>query len=129
MCMINLSLKKSGMVSLCLIKISVLAVVRIPCNGSVMLANKRYNEVAYATTHNGQSFKESLVHNQDKTITQQLEAGIRAIKMPLWYGYDKNGKQVVCACHGMSKSLLYGMYEQQIVERIPCIWRTQAKKI
>ena len=129
MIMLNLTLKNLEIIWICLISISEIIAAQIPCNGSVLLWSKRYNEVAYATTHNGQSFKKSLVHNQDKTITQQLEAGIRAIKMPLWYGCDEQGNRVVCACHGMSKSLLYTMNEQQIVERIPCIWRAQAKKI
>lgn len=101
----------------------------IACNGSVKLACKRYNEVAYATTHNGQSFKESLVQNQDKTITEQLEAGIRALKIPLWYGCDSQGNKIICACHGMSKSLLYYMYEEHIVEHVPCIFKSKAKKI
>ena len=90
----------------------------IACNNSVHLAHKRYNEVAYATTHNGQSFKESLVQNQDKTITEQLEAGIRALKIPLWYGCDMKGNAMVCACHGMSKSLLYDVYEEQFVKQV-----------
>jgi hypothetical protein len=105
------------------------AMVLMSCNGSVVLSSKRYNEVAYATTHNGQSFKESFVHNQDKTIMQQLESGIRAIKIPLWYGCDIDGNKVVCACHGMSKSLLYCKYEEQLVKRVPCIFRTKAKRI
>lgn len=100
----------------------------IACNGSPALLSKRYNEVAYATTHNGQSYKNSLVHNQDKTITEQLQAGIRAIKIPLWYGCDMHGRAIVSACHGMSKSLLYCRNEQQIIDRVPCIWREHAKK-
>lgn len=101
----------------------------IACNSSAHLAHKRYNEVAYATTHNGQSFKESLVQNQDKTIIEQLEAGIRALKIPLWYGCDMKGNAMVCACHGMSKSLLYDVYEEQFVKQVPCIFRPKVKKI
>ena len=125
----NLLLKNLISWPLILMPVSAGAVARIACNGSITLSTKRYNEVAYATTHNGQSFKKSLVHNQDKTIMQQLEAGIRAIKIPLWYGSDESGNKVISACHGISKSLLYCMYEQKIVKQVPCIWRTQAKKL
>lgn len=127
--MIILKKAQNWIVSLCLIQIHVGAVVRIACNGSPLLYSKRYNEVAYATTHNGQSYKKSMVQNQDKTITEQLEAGIRAIKIPLWYGCDEKGNKIVCACHGMSKSLLYCMYERQLIEHIPFFLRAQAKKI
>ena len=122
------SFKKSlGMIVLWVISTFPQATVPIACNGSVLLAHKRYNEVAYPTTHNGQSFKKSLVNNQDKTITEQLEAGIRAIKIPLWYGSDEQGNKIVCACHGFSKSLLYGPYEQKLVEQVPFIWRPKRK--
>jgi hypothetical protein len=103
--------------------------ISIVCNGSAKLAEKRYNEVAYATTHNGQSFKRSLVQNQDKTITEQLEAGIRALKIPLWYGCDDKGNKIVCACHGMSKSLLYYLYEEDLVEHVPYIFKSKVKKV
>jgi hypothetical protein len=101
----------------------------IACNGSTLLASKRYNEVAYATTHNGQSFKKSLVHNQDKTITEQLEAGIRAIKIPLWYGCNNKGNRIIYACHGMSKSLLFSLSEEKILEQVPVIFRKKVQKI
>ena len=102
---------------------------KIACNGSFLLSSKRYNEVAYATTHNGQSYKKSLVHNQDKTIAEQLKSGIRAIKIPLWYGSDSQGKRIVCACHGMSKSLFFSIKEEKIVEHIPLIFKSKVQKI
>jgi hypothetical protein len=105
------------------------AQVPIACNGSVLLSSKRYNEVVYATTHNGQSFKESWVNNQDKTITEQLAAGIRAIKIPLWYGCDIRGNKIICACHGMSKSLLLSMNEEKVLEHIPVLLRSRVQKM
>jgi hypothetical protein len=95
----------------------------VMCDISFPLSGKRYNEVAYATTHNGQSYKKSMVHNQDKTITEQLNAGIRAIKIPLWYGTDEQKKPCICACHGVSKSLLLNIPEQKIIEQVPSIFR------
>jgi len=97
--------------------------IYIMCNASFPLSTKRYNEVAYATTHNGQSYKKSIIHNQDKTITEQLNAGIRAIKIPLWYGADEQKKTCICACHGISKSLLLNIPEQKIIEQVPLIFR------
>ncbi len=94
------------------------------CNGSPLLASRRYNEVAYATTHNGQSYKNSLVQNQDRTITEQLEAGIRAIKIPLWY----DAQNCLCACHGMSKLLFDSMHEQALLDQIPIFFRSKARK-
>jgi hypothetical protein len=97
------------------------------CCTAFPLASKRYNEVAYATTHNGQSYKKSIVQNQDKTITEQLDAGIRAIKIPLWYGIDEQQRPCICACHGISKTLLLNIPEQTIIDQVPLILRNHVQ--
>lgn len=98
-------------------------------NGSARLASKRYNEVVYATSHNGQSFLPSMVQNQDRSITEQLEAGIRAFKIPVWYDVDDSGVPTPCACHGISKEIFRNMYLGKFIDKVPMIFRPFVKKI
>ena len=69
------------------------------CNGSDDLCDKRYNEVAYLTTHN--SFNSSqdgfLFPNHNTNIKAQLNFGVRAFMIDV---YDVNGESVVY--HGYS---------------------------
>lgn len=53
------------------------------CNGSPLLCDRRYNEVAYPTTHNSMSNRQEhwLVPNQNFNITRQLNDGIRALML------------------------------------------------
>lgn len=78
------------------------------CNGFAELCDRRYNEVAFCATHNAQSYKGASgwtgwlvsVQNQDKSITEQLQAGIRAMKIPLHFEVAKSGN-ILTACHGL----------------------------
>lgn len=60
------------------------------CNGSNSLCDKKYNEVAYLTTHN--SFSSTADNysypNQNYNITSQLNEGVRALMIDV---YDVNG--------------------------------------
>lgn len=91
--------------------------------------DKRYNQVTYAAAHNAQSCKKSVVQNQDKSITEQLNAGIRAFKIPLWYDIDVSGRLYICACHGLSKSLLLDLHDDQILANVPYLARPIVKKV
>ena len=64
------------------------------CNGSNDLCNKRYNEVAYLTTHNAFNSKQDryLFPNQKSNISEQLNNGVRALMIDV---YDDNGSTVV----------------------------------
>ena len=64
------------------------------CNGSKDLCNKRYNEVAYLTTHNAFNSKQDsfLFPNQKSNIAKQLNNGVRALMIDV---YDDNGSTVV----------------------------------
>ena len=64
------------------------------CNGSNDLCNKRYNEVAYLTTHNAFNSKQDryLFPNQKSNIAEQLNNGVRALMIDV---YDDNGSTVV----------------------------------
>lgn len=64
------------------------------CNGSQNLCNKRYNEVAFLTTHN--SFNTSAdgfnFPNQNLTIQEQLAMGVRGFMLDV---YNLNGTSTV----------------------------------
>ena len=64
------------------------------CNGSNDLCNKRYNEVAYLTTHNAFNSKQDryLFPNQKSNISEQLNNGVRALMIDV---YDDDGSTVV----------------------------------
>lgn len=54
------------------------------CNLHPELCNRQYNQVAYAATHNSQSYSptfNALVANQNHNITQQLTDGIRCLNI------------------------------------------------
>lgn len=63
------------------------------CNGSPALCARRYDEVAYATSHNAFATLEEGYFppaNQTFTMTRQLEDGVRALMLDAWY-YDADG--------------------------------------
>ena len=69
------------------------------CNGSNSLCSKRYNEVAYLTTHNSFNAADQgfVFPNQNFGITQQLNDGVRGLMIDV---YDQGGNAVVY--HGLS---------------------------
>ena len=77
------------------------------CNGCESLCYKKYNEVAYLTTHNAYNSKEDgfKLPNQKWNITTQLNSGVRALMIDV---YDESGQLEVY--HGFkilgSKSFL-----------------------
>jgi hypothetical protein len=61
----------------------------LTCNGYAQLCGRRLDEVAFAGTHNSMSAADSpgwLIANQDRTIAQQLQDGIRLFKISTHYG-------------------------------------------
>lgn len=64
------------------------------CNGSSVLCSKKYDEVAYLTTHNAfNSLQENFsLPNQNLDITGQLNVGVRAFMLDV---YDYQGDIVV----------------------------------
>ena len=61
------------------------------CNGCESLCDKKYNEVAYLTTHNAYNSKEDgfKLPNQKWNITTQLNSGVRALMIDV---YDESGQ-------------------------------------
>jgi hypothetical protein len=69
------------------------------CNGSIDSCNKRYDEVAYLTTHNAFNSRQDsfLFPNHNTNIEAQLNSGVRALMIDV---YEDNGVSVVY--HGYS---------------------------
>jgi hypothetical protein len=65
------------------------------CNGSAALCDRRLNEVALAATHNSMAsvtIPSWLFGQQDGTIEDQLDYGIRGLLIDTYYGFpEKNG--------------------------------------
>jgi hypothetical protein len=64
------------------------AVSSLACNGYSGLCDRRYNEVTQLVSHNATSNKPSLVQDQDRSIREQLEDGIRVFKIPLHWDFE-----------------------------------------
>ena len=61
------------------------------CNGYPQLCSRRLDEVVFAGTHNSMSAADSpgwLIANQDRTIHQQLQDGIRLFKISTHYAVE-----------------------------------------
>ncbi|MCH2233994.1 MAG: phosphatidylinositol-specific phospholipase C domain-containing protein [Crocinitomicaceae bacterium] len=69
------------------------------CNGFAPLCSKKYNEVAYLTTHNAFANTATgfTLPNHHTSITEQLNGGVRALMLDL---YDVGG--VVTVYHGIT---------------------------
>lgn len=88
------------------------AVVPAACNGAEHLCARRYDEVAYATSHNAMSNQQErwIAPNQQVTVTRQLEDGMRGLMLDT---HDHEG--VAHLCHGFCsagrKPLVDGLRE------------------
>lgn len=70
------------------------------------LLDKRFNEVLFITAHNAQSYlgptSQTIIslQNQDVNIPTQLAAGIRSMKLPIFWQ-----DSMLVACHGINESV------------------------
>lgn len=76
------------------------------CQGSVYLCSLRYDEVAYLTSHNAMSIKAEgwKAPNQDVSLAEQLDFGVRALMWDLHYDNSKPlGQRTneVFLCHAL----------------------------
>ena len=73
------------------------------CNGSAALCDRRYDEVAYATTHNAYNASDEgfQLANQTHGVTRQLEDGVRGLMLDT---YDQGGEVLVY--HGIYDDFL-----------------------
>jgi len=69
------------------------------CNGAVSLCQRRYDQVAYATTHNAMSSADEgwWLANQRRSIARQLVDGVRGLMLDTHYDSDDH---TVWLCHG-----------------------------
>ncbi|MDD3877106.1 MAG: phosphatidylinositol-specific phospholipase C domain-containing protein [Bacteroidales bacterium] len=97
--MLHFKLKNKAVLLLLLSFIFRFYTVQAQCNGAFNLCQKRYDKVAYLTTHNAYNNTENnfSLPNQTYNITRQLNDGVRALMIDV---YDKNGEPTVY--HGFS---------------------------
>jgi hypothetical protein len=76
------------------------------CNGAAELCARRFDQVAYATTHNAMSARfepylySILVSNQCSGVPAQLEDGIRALMLDIhWYQLEGAEEPELLLCH------------------------------
>lgn len=77
------------------------------CNGAAELCDRRFNEVAFPATHNAMSAELEGFANPDQRygIAKQLEDGIRAIELDVWYRRtNADGPAELYLCHGSACS-------------------------
>jgi hypothetical protein len=92
------------------------------CNGSALLCDKRYNEVAYATTHHSMSCRDEhwFAPNQNYDIARQLADGVRALMLEVHYLFGKTYLARGSALVGR-KPLAEGLAEvRAFMETHPC---------
>jgi hypothetical protein len=73
------------------------------CNGSALLCDRRFNEVAFPATHNAMSALEEGFANSDQRygIARQLADGIRAMELDVWSFQPSPGEpRELYLCHG-----------------------------
>jgi hypothetical protein len=69
----------------------------LTCNGYAQLCNRRLDQVVFAGTHNSMSAADTpgwLIANQDRTIGEQLQDGIRLFKISTHYGLQDSAGNV-----------------------------------
>ncbi|RIA88590.1 PLC-like phosphodiesterase, partial [Glomus cerebriforme] len=76
------------------------------CNGYTELCDKKYSDVAYATTHNAYAVGKSIAANQFYDIPTQLKDGIRGFMLDALY--PANSTTEVHLCHHSCDLLDHG---------------------
>ncbi|MEM9035511.1 MAG: hypothetical protein AAGD18_13040 [Actinomycetota bacterium] len=69
----------------------------VGCNGSVLLCDRRLDDVVIAATHNSNSAAADgyLVANHSLGIEAQLDAGFRGLLIDTWYGIESEERNLV----------------------------------
>ncbi|KAJ2855171.1 hypothetical protein J3B02_002303 [Coemansia erecta] len=89
------------------------------CNGYSELCNRKYDKVAYVTTHNSFATGDNIAANQNKEIPQQLDDGVRALMLDI---HDPNSTKasrkrdgpVPTLCHAVCMLLNKGPIVDQL---------------
>jgi len=79
-----------------------------PCNGSQELCDRRFDQVAFATTHNSMSNEDDdwVTPNQKHDMPTQLQDGVRAFMLDL---HNWEGQVMLCHFMCVAGSTLLGM--------------------
>ena len=94
----------------------------VACNGARELCDRRYDEVAYATTHNAMSNAEDgfLGPNQQFSVARQLEDGVRGLMLDTHYADDGTASLCHAYCALGQRPLVAGLGEiRDFLERHP----------
>lgn len=74
----------------------------VVCLGDEAFCGMRYDELAYATTHNAYAVDALFdFSNQSRSITQQLRDGVRALMLDVYDGADHELGEELFSCHGV----------------------------
>lgn len=66
------------------------------CNGHDKLCDRKYSDITFIGTHNSAFVGETPVHNQYKSVTEQLDMGVRFLQAQT---QDKDGEIRMCHTH------------------------------
>ncbi len=78
------------------------------CNGHAELCDRTFDEVAYAATHNSMSVAGKpgwYLAEQGLDIVPQLDSGVRALLIDVWYGRDAGNGRVRTAARSYEEAL------------------------
>ncbi|RCH99607.1 hypothetical protein CU097_008476 [Rhizopus azygosporus] len=78
--------------------------LRAECNGGHHLCNQAYNNVTFLVTHDSYALSPSIAATQDNSITQQLNDGVRGIKLTAVSVADETPSSVH-VCHTLCEVL------------------------
>jgi hypothetical protein len=72
------------------------------CNGAAELCERKFNEVAFPSTHNAMSAEvEGFPHSDQRYgLERQLADGIRAMELDVWHHTPEGGTEGLYLCHG-----------------------------
>ncbi|KAJ1833228.1 hypothetical protein LPJ73_007916 [Coemansia sp. RSA 2703] len=87
------------------------------CNGHSSLCNRHYDKVSFACTHNAYSYEPPQaigVINQERTIGQQLDDGVRAFMLDI-VRPPLGSKSNMHLCHGSCSLIDKGPFEDGLV--------------
>ncbi|KAK9707986.1 hypothetical protein K7432_009900 [Basidiobolus ranarum] len=83
------------------------------CNGDASLCSRKYNEVAYAPTHNSFALSPDPAGNQNNPIATQLKDGIRALMLDL---HKSNQTSAIELCHTSCQLLDAGPFATALAD-------------
>jgi hypothetical protein len=78
------------------------------CNGHAELCDRRFDEVSFAATHNSMAVAGKpgwYLGEQGLDVVPQLDAGVRALLIDVWYGHDAGNGRVRTSARSYEEAL------------------------